>query len=381
LKTGIVVHAPMSDLGGAELVNLHVMKVLSEMDFALTLFSDGWNSLPILSRFGSTVENVNWEYLPPSRFTPRLRFLSSYQRLSYMIARQRMIDKRFLRMKADLIFDTFSGWDLPNTDTAHQVVYFHEIPPLSRPLGRMRGLYYLPAEKLFDVLMRKIERVQAICNSNYTRNLLLRQYGKESSVIHPPVNVRFFEKVGDIEPRENRLVVLARFCEEKRLDVALRLLGEMATAMNDVKVSLVGSVTSTGILAKLQKMSRDLGLDRQVDFLTNVDMERVREELGKSKVILSTMPNEPFGTAIVEGMAAGCVPLVHRSGGQYEDIVDHDLFGVSYEDEMELAEKTRMVLQDNGFRLGIKHNARKRASEFDSERFRKDMVRTIGMRV
>jgi alpha-1,2-mannosyltransferase len=353
LKTGIVVHAPMSDLGGAELVNLHVMKVLSEMDFALTLFSDGWNSLPILSRFGSTVENVNWEYLPPSRFTPRLRFLSSYQRLSYMIARQRMIDKRFLRMKADLIFDTFSGWDLPNTDTAHQVVYFHEIPTLSRPLGRMRGLYYLPAEKLFDVLMRKIERVQAICNSNYTRNLLLRQYGKESSVIHPPVNVRFFEKVGDIEPRENRLVVLARFCEEKRLDVALRLLGEMATAMNDVKVSLVGSVTSTGILAKLQKMSRDLGLDRQVDFLTNVDMERVREELGKSKVILSTMPNEPFGTAIVEGMAAGCVPLVHRSGGQYEDIVDHDLFGVSYEDEMELAEKTRMVLQDNGFRLGI----------------------------
>ena len=377
MKTGIIVHAPMSDLGGAELVNLHVMKVLTEMDYALTLFSDGWNSLPIVSRFGSSVENVNWEYLPASRFRPRPRFLSSYQRLSYMFARQRMIDRRFLRTKADIIFDTFNGWDLPNTDTSNQFVYFHEIPALSRPVGKRRDLYYYAAERMFHVLMKKIGRVEAICNSNYTRSLLLRHYGKEASVIHPPVNVSFFEEVGDAEPRENRLVVLARFCEEKRLDVALRLLGEIDSTMKDVKVSLVGSVTSEVTLAKLQKISKDLGLEGHVDFVTNVDIRRVREELGRSKVVLSTMPNEPFGTAIVEGMAAGCVPLVPRTGGQYEDIMDHDLFGLSYEDETELAEKARLVLQDDAFRLDIKRNARRRASEFDTERFRKEMVKTI----
>jgi alpha-1,2-mannosyltransferase len=290
-----------------------------------------------------------------------------------------MIDRRFLHTKADLIFDTFSGWDLPNTNSARQFVYFHEVPALSRPFGRRRDLYYFAAEKMFQVIMRKIERVQAICNSNYTSNLLLRHYGKEGSVVFPPVNVRFFGEVGDVEPRENRLVVLARFCEEKKLDVALRLLREVATSVNNVKLSFVGSVTSKETLEKLQKISRDCRLDEQVDFVTNADLKRVREELGRSKVILSTMPNEPFGTALVEGMAAGCVPLVHRSGGQYEDIVDRDRFGLSYEDENELTVKTKIVLEDDEYRSDVKRNARRRASEFTLERFAESIIEMVRM--
>lgn len=49
MKTALVKHAPMSAMGEAELVNLHVMKLLQENGYTVTLLSD--SSLETLLNF------------------------------------------------------------------------------------------------------------------------------------------------------------------------------------------------------------------------------------------------------------------------------------------------------------------------------------------
>lgn len=49
----------------------------------------------------------------------------------------------------------------------------------------------------------------------------------------------------------------------------------------------------------------------------------IKETSAKSAIFLHTMIDEHFGISIVEMMAAGLVPVCHRSGGPELDIVEN----------------------------------------------------------
>ncbi len=201
-------------------------------------------------------------------------------------------------------------------------------------------------------------------------------YDIEGTVIYPPANVEFFAEVADLEPREDRFVVLARFSVEKRLVSAIEALGRIMNTVPTARLSLVGATGSRSSAQALNELSRAMrqhDLAERVSIIKDADLTSVREILSRSKAIVSTMHDEPFGTAIVQGMAAGCVPIVHKSGGQYEDVLDHGKYGLTYEDDQELAEKIKTVLMDEKRRLQLKEQARTRASMFTTERFSSQM--------
>jgi len=52
--------------------------------------------------------------------------------------------------------------------------------------------------------------------------------------------------------------------------------------------------------------------------------------LGISKVYLHPMKYEHFGMAIVEAMASGVIPVVHKSGGPWTDIVEYGKYGFGF---------------------------------------------------
>ena len=159
--------------------------------------------------------------------------------------------------------------------------------------------------------------------------------------------------------------------------MAIEVLRKLIALVPDAKVTIIGAVTSSSILEELRQISRLYGVDNNVSFAPNLDMLSVREVLGASKVIFSTMPNEPFGTAIVEGMAAGCVPLVQRGGGQYDDTIDHDRYGLSYSDQDEAVELMASLMHRDPKRLELKRAATFRAWQFDVSRFREKLKESI----
>jgi glycogen synthase len=53
---------------------------------------------------------------------------------------------------------------------------------------------------------------------------------------------------------------------------------------------------------------------------------------------MHNLRNEPFGISTVEAIAAGCVPIVHNSGGQREIVPFDDL---RFNDKIEAVEKVK----------------------------------------
>lgn len=64
------------------------------------------------------------------------------------------------------------------------------------------------------------------------------------------------------------------------------------------------------------------GINVPYTYLGRVHAEYITELLAHVDVILSTSLYESFGGTLIEGLAAGCIPVTFGNGGQ-EDIVDH----------------------------------------------------------
>ena len=64
-----------------------------------------------------------------------------------------------------------------------------------------------------------------------------------------------------------------------------------------------------------------------VQVKVNLSRQQVRDELANCDVLLSTMRCEHFGIGILEGMAAGAIPVVHSSGGPATDIIQDGIDG------------------------------------------------------
>jgi len=77
---------------------------------------------------------------------------------------------------------------------------------------------------------------------------------------------------------------------------------------------------------------------------------------------------EHFGISTVEAMAAGCVPVAIKKGGQVE-IVEHGVSGFVWETLDELSSYTQRLLSDDALRATMSDAARERAKMFSSESF------------
>jgi alpha-1,2-mannosyltransferase len=100
--------------------------------------------------------------------------------------------------------------------------------------------------------------------------------------------------------------------------------------MQDVKLVIVGSTRNdedrqrVETLKQLASSQYDLQEGRNVEFRVNVPYSEMVDCLRRATVGLHAMRDEHFGISIVEYMAAGVVPVAHRSGGPLEDIVGTD---------------------------------------------------------
>lgn len=77
---------------------------------------------------------------------------------------------------------------------------------------------------------------------------------------------------------------------------------------------------------------------------------------------------EHLGISTIEAMAAGCVPIVIKKGGQKE-IVTEQTNGLLWETKEELIEKTLQVMKNKKLWEELSIDAQKRANDFSKEKF------------
>ena len=100
---------------------------------------------------------------------------------------------------------------------------------------------------------------------------------------------------------------------------------------------------------------------------------------GKAKVYLHAMRYEHFGISIVEAMAAGLVPVVHRSGGPWEDILkaQQGRYGFSYLTIEEAAQTIEDLIENEHARKEIVSRNMGYTYMFSSEYYKKKILSII----
>lgn len=174
---------------------------------------------------------------------------------------------------------------------------FGALDPLARIalrllVGPMRWLDYRAAQRP-DYF---------IANSNFTKGQIKKYYGRDSEVIHPPVDVeRFAKNVKSVEARHG-FVTAGRQTPYKRIDLAVA-----AANQADVPLNVIGNGPDH------RKLKRQAG--RKITFLTNVSDTEMPDKLAQAKAFI--LPNaDDFGIIAVEALAAGTPVIAYHEGGQ-----------------------------------------------------------------
>lgn len=136
--------------------------------------------------------------------------------------------------------------------------------------------------------------------------------------------------------------MLARLRHEKGIDIALEAFRRLLQMVDGTPIYLV--IAGRGPdEEELLHLRTELGLERYVIFTGFVS--DVREVISGFDVILFSSRLEGLPIGLLEGMAAGCVPIVTRVSGMPEVVTSPDIgFVVTPEDPEDLAGAMREVL-------------------------------------
>lgn len=177
----------------------------------------------------------------------------------------------------------------------------HEIVP---PGGRLALCALLPWLRRWD--RRAAERVDSFVSiSGAVRERVLRVYGRESTVIHPPVDM---PPAPAPAPAGDYHVVLARLVPYKQIDLAVEAFGALRR-----RLVVIGDGRDR------ERLERAAGPN--VTFVGRVERPEVLRLLAGCRALV--WPGiEDFGLAPVEAMAAGRPVIARRAGGVLDTVVE-----------------------------------------------------------
>lgn len=189
---------------------------------------------------------------------------------------------------------------------------------LARERGRGRwqgllapGLHYL---RLWDAATAgRVD--QYVANSSIVARRIRKFYGRDSRVIHPPVDTARYQIASDIG---DYYMIASRFIPYKRLDLAVEAFTRLGRPLK-----IVGDGRQRGELA------RQAGPN--VEFLGRVSDTELARLLARAKAYV--MPGEEdFGIAPVEANACGRPVIAYAAGGALDSQVDGET-GVLFEEQ------------------------------------------------
>ena len=155
-----------------------------------------------------------------------------------------------------------------------------------------------------------------VCNSQFSKECFLAvfpEYRKEIPVIYPPVQMDDYK--ADENPQRKGVISLGRFAASKMQMEQIKA----AENLPEINFHIVGFVTDKAYFERCRSYVASHHL-KNVHLHPNLDYGEMVRLLNSSKYFLHTLVNEPFGITAVEAIAAGCIPIVHNSGGQKETV-------------------------------------------------------------
>jgi glycosyltransferase involved in cell wall biosynthesis len=296
-------------MGGGERVVTVIIQVLNRLGFEVTVYSEKkFSPEQIEMAFNRHVEIC--EVIAPKQ-------IDLYRTPVYLRTYASLLNEFLLRRIDDEdLFIDMSGGALPAYSRIPDISYivtptsyfelFHEYCSGSI----MRRLYLRPYVNMVRWLLSRLSNIKIVyCVNRYTQEMLphLGLPQIETRVLYPPTNIAEWKPKK--ESARQGVISVARFAPRKRHDWQVAI-------MNGIKEELlmVGAASDQEEQNVLQSIRQIAPSNVKISLSR---LYTLKDSLWKSKVFLNTADGQP-GISIVEAIAAGCIPLVHDSGGAEE---------------------------------------------------------------
>ncbi len=230
---------------------------------------------------------------------------------------------------------------------------------------------------VYDMSVQALDIVfpgKLLTNSKFMQEIIKRILKREARVIYPPVNVEAFSQYYKDRKEGHVVVVIASYTPKRHLE----LVPMIARHSHSSKFVIIGKADqySSTTIRNLKEQINKQNVENRVKLLTNIPIGELQHMLSMAKVYLHIMPYDHFGISVVEAMAAGCVPVVHRSGGPWRDILAEQdgNYGFSFNTAEEAGSIIESLVTDEDLRSEVASRAWNRARRFDKTIFEREIV-------
>ena len=197
-----------------------------------------------------------------------------------------------------------------------------------------------------------------IANSNHIRADIKKYYGRDSIVIHPPIDI---ERFANTQPKKREgFVTVGRQTPYKRTD----LIVEACTKLN-LPLAVIGRGPEHKRLESLAGPS--------VRFLTNVSDAEMPQHMASAQAFLFAA-HEDFGVTPVEAMAAGTPVIAYKAGGAL-DYMQPGVTGLFFDNQT--VASLSAVLERFDPKRFDSMTIQRHALQFSSDKFRKSVKKFV----
>lgn len=219
-----------------------------------------------------------------------------------------------------------------------------------------RSIFKLLTPYLQSFDLRGAENVDHfISNSNFVKERIKRIYGRESSIIHPPVELDEFEFT---KISEDFYLIVAALVPYKKIDIAVKAFNE-----NGKRLIVIGNGSELDFLRSIAK--------ENVLILGSQSFQLLKEHYQKCKAFV--FPGiEDFGITPLEAQASGKPVIAIKKGGALETVIENET-GLFFEEQTSESLNEAINKFESGDHEITPEACRKNAEKFSPERFRKEI--------
>lgn len=371
-----VVHWSLTrSFGGAERLCIETVNALTEEGNIVDLVVTEKTNLQILK------QRYNHELLARKELVifPSILMPSVFANLLNWFLRD-IVFVPIIKKRYDLTINT--GPLIPNS--FDDLMYIQDYPGKLHIHGKYRFNLWRPYSLLYDTFVSIIFRFSKLLkkmpilliNSQFNKHAAEKYLNADTTVLYPPVDVECYLPLSSLDVRENIVLTISRIDESKGLE----LIPYVASKVDCAKFVIIGSVGSESCFQNLQKLIKELGLEKKVLVISNASELLKKEYLAKAKIYLHSSRYEAFGISVVEAMASGLLPIVFANGAPWVDILNETqgLYGYGYSDPISCANLIRIVLSNDSLRNEIIQRAITRSFSFSRRNYKKRLIELVG---
>lgn len=354
--------------GGGNAVAAWMVHALAPAHDVVTITERPWRADAVNAFYGTAIDPARvmqvyaaWPWSLTARLPGRLDRL-----------RMAVLERRAHEVAADLYVTADNYAVLPRPGL--QYVHF---PAVIAPPPQGPRAVVVPYFRATDWIARgpraRAAANRTLANSEWTATRLPEPVREGAVVLYPPV-----PDPGTGAPwasRVDEVLCVGRFHGSKRLDLAIEIVRRAREHVTGLRLALVGSTVDARYARRLRALASAHGW---VTIEEDPPQQALHARMRRARFGLHLMVDEHFGIAPAEMARAGCLPLVHDSGGLVEVVGGRPDLRWGTEDE---AVARLVALADDPARAeALSRTLSNESARFSAERFSAEFLALVEAR-